>query len=339
MRVVIRVLFRDDRDGIVSRRPRGVVPGEAAKKIAFLIEIYHETPMLTKTLTMILASAAALGAQVVDAKTADSLMKAQSFDRAYAAFETLVQRDSTSARYWFQLGMAAASLHRYDKGAEAFAKSTTLLPNIIATYNTAAMHARLGHTDDAFRWLTIAVRQGFGDEKTLRSDDDLASIRADKRFEKILYDATHAPTPCAADPDRRKFDFWAGDWSVTTAGGTVVGASSVQILNGGCSILENWTSARGSPGPSLNSFNPATSKWQQYWVDQTGGVTEYRDSEWHNGSLSFLANSTQPNGAPAIQRLTFSAVSDSVVRQFGERSVDDGKTWSMTFDFYYHRRR
>lgn len=295
--------------------------------------------MLTKMVALTLASAVALGGQTVDAKAADSLLRAQSYERAYAAFDALIQHDSTSARYWFQLGMAAASLHRYDRGAEAFAKSTTLVPNTIATYNAAAMHARLGHADEAFRWLTIAVRQGFSDEKTLKSDDDLASIRGDKRFEKILFDATHAATPCADDPERRKFDFWAGEWSVTTAGGAVVGSSSVQIINGGCSLLENWTSARGSTGKSLNSFNPAISKWQQYWVDQTGGVTEFRDSEWRSGSLSFLAKGTQPNGSPMLQRLTFSPVSDSVVRQHGERSTDDGKTWSTTYDFYYHRRR
>ena len=302
--------------------------------------------MLAKSVSLVIACVvlpAAAHAQstplAAEAKIADSLLSAGNYDRAYAAFETLTRRDSTSARWWFQLGMAAANLHRYDRGAEAFAKSTTLLPNTIATYNAGAMHARLGHADEAFNWLTLAVRQGFSDEKTLETDDDLALIRSDKRFEKIVYDATHAATPCSADPERRKFDFWAGDWTVTTAGGAVVGSSAVQVINGGCSLLENWTSSRGSTGKSLNSFNPAISRWQQYWVDQTGGVTEYRDSEWRNGSLSFLARSTQPNGAPLLQRLTFSALSDSVVRQHGERSIDDGKTWSTTYDFYYHRRR
>ena len=286
--------------------------------------------------TTIAAQNPALGA---DAKAADSLLSAKNYERAFDAFEALTRRDSSSAQFWFQLGMAAASLHRYDRGAVAFEKSTTLRPNIAATYNAAAMHARLGHADQAFTWLALAVRQGFGDGNLLKTDDDLAGIRADKRFEKILFDATHAPTPCATDPERRKFDFWVGDWSVTTAGGTVVGSSVVQSINGGCSLLENWTAARGSTGKSLNSFNPSISKWQQYWVDQTGGVTEYRDSEWHNGALSFLAHTTQPNGSPMLQRLTFSALSDSVVRQHGERSTDDGKTWSTTYDFYYHRRR
>src|SRR4029078_6123747 len=268
------------------------------------------------------AAPIALAAQnptlAIEAKTADSLLSAQSYARAFDAFDALTRRDSTSARYWFQLGMAAASLQRYDRGARAFEKSTKLLPHIAATYNAGAMHARLGHADQAFKWLTLAVGQGFGDQKVLETDDDPASIRNDERFQKILYDATHAPTPCANDPERRKFDFWVGDWTVTTAGGTVVGSSVVQTINGGCSLLENWTSTRGSTGKSLNSFNPVISKWQQYWVDQTGGDTEYRDREWRNGSLSFSPHTLQATGASVLQRLTFSAMSDSVVRQHGE---------------------
>ena len=325
MRVVIRGLFHFAIGGNPERRANR----EPYMRIRIVLVLFCSAlPVAVRAQS--LAS---------EAKTADSLLSARSYERAFDAFDALTRRDSTSARYWFQLGMAAASLHRYDRAAASFEKSTTLVPNIAATYNAAAMHARLGHSDQAFTWLALAVRQGFGDQSLMKTDDDLASIRADKRFEKILYDAAHAPTPCVSDPERRKFDFWVGDWTVTTAGGTVVGSSVVQSINGGCSLLENWTAVRGSTGKSLNSFNPAVSKWQQYWVDQTGSVTEYRDSEWRNGALSFLAHSSQLNGTPQIQRLTFSAVSDSVVRQYGERSTDSGKTWSMTFDFYYHRRR
>ena len=274
-----------------------------------------------------------------EARVADSLLKAHNYERAFAAYEAITKRDSTDAQHWFQLGIAAASLRRYDRGAVAFAKSTALRPNIAATYNAAAMQARLGHTDSAFAWLTLAVQQGFGNETLLRTDDDLASIRGDKRFETIVFNATHAPTPCATDPERRKFDFWVGEWDVTTAGNTPVGKSSIQIINGGCSVLENWTSMRGGTGKSLNSFNPNISKWQQYWVDQSGGVIEYRDSEWHGNSLSYFTRSTQADGKTVIQRLTFTPLTDSTVRQHSERSTDDGKTWVTTYDFYYHRRR
>ena len=146
------------------------------------------------------------------------------------------------------------------------------------------------------------------------------------------------PNPCAGNPDRHRFDFWVGEWEVATPDGHVVGSSSVQSMAGGCGLLENWTASNGGTGKSLNAFNPAIKQWQQYWVGQGGAVTEYRESEWHDGSLSLLARPTGASGQPT-QRLTFTPVNDSTVRQHGELSKDGGSTWTTAYDFYYHRRR
>ena len=146
------------------------------------------------------------------------------------------------------------------------------------------------------------------------------------------------PNPCAGNPDRHRFDFWVGEWQVTTPDGHVVGSSSVQSMAGGCGLLENWTASNGTTGKSLNAFNPVAKQWQQYWVGQGGAVTEYRESEWHDGSLSLVARPTAAPGQPT-QRLTFTPVNDSTVRQHGELSKDGGSTWTTSYDFYYHRRR
>jgi len=146
------------------------------------------------------------------------------------------------------------------------------------------------------------------------------------------------PNPCANNPDRHRFDFWLGEWQVTTPDGHVVGSSSIQSMAGGCGLLENWTASNGSTGKSLNAFNPVTKQWQQYWIGQGGAVTEYRESEWHDGSLSLVARPTAASGQP-VQRLTFTPVNDSTVRQHGELSKDGGSTWTTSYDFYYHRRR
>ena len=156
---------------------------------------------------------------------------------------------------------------------------------------------------------------------------------------RLVAQAGAAPTPCAADSERRRFDFWVGEWDVTTQGGTSVGKSSVQIINGGCSLLENWTSVRGSTGKSLNSYNPATSAWQQYWVDQSGNVVEFRESVSRDRSLAFLAKTLAVNGTTTLRRLTFTPLSDSTVRQHAEQSSDAGASWTTTYDFVYHRRR
>ncbi len=141
-----------------------------------------------------------------------------------------------------------------------------------------------------------------------------------------------AVTPCMDVAERRAFDFWVGDWDVTTPDGTPQGKSSVQSMAGGCGLLENWTALNGMTGKSLNAYNPAEKHWQQYWVGQGGLVTEYRESEMHDKSIAFYTRS--PGRAT---RLTFTPMSDGTVRQFSEASTDGEKTWTVQYDYRYHR--
>ncbi|HET7371728.1 MAG TPA: hypothetical protein VFJ20_00050 [Gemmatimonadaceae bacterium] len=154
-----------------------------------------------------------------------------------------------------------------------------------------------------------------------------------------VIDTTQAPMPCANAPDRRRFDFWTGEWDVKTKEGVLVGKSNVHQVSGGCGLLENWTSLRGQTGKSLNAFNPQTHQWQQYWVGQGGAVTPYLESEWNGRSLSFVSRPAAGGAtqAPTL-RLTFTPLDDGSVRQHGEQSTDGGKTWTTTYDLYYHRR-
>ena len=148
-----------------------------------------------------------------------------------------------------------------------------------------------------------------------------------------------APTPCAGVAERHRFDFWIGEWEVTTKGGTRVGSSVVQSVSGGCALLENWTNAQGGQGKSLNAFNPAVGQWQQYWIGQDGNPTEFRESTWADRSIVFRAHSPATGKSPATEmRLTFTPVDSSTVQQHGENSTDGGATWTTTYDFYYHRK-
>lgn len=152
-------------------------------------------------------------------------------------------------------------------------------------------------------------------------------------------DTTQGPAPCASDPDRRRFDFWAGDWDVVNKDGALVGRSNVHVVSGGCGLLENWTSLRGPTGKSLNAYNPQTHQWQQYWVGQGGLVTEYRESTWDGKSLSFISRPPASTERAPMLRLTFTPLDDGSVRQHGEQSTDGGTTWTTTYDFFYRRKR
>ena len=283
-----------------------------------------------------MSAQATLARRSPEEATADSLYSAKNYASAFDAYSALVRRDSSVGRDWYQLGMTAALTARYGPGATAFERAAQLTKNPAAMYNAGAMHARLGHKDVAFTWLDRAVNAGFANSQLLQTDDDLALVRDDPRFAKLLYAASHAATPCASEALRHQFDFFIGEWTTTTKEGAPVGGSVIESVSGGCAVLENWTAGNGSTGKSLNAYNPLVHQWQQYWVGQGGGVTEYRSGELDGTSMVFhTKDETNPNN---LGRLTFTPLDNVTVRQHAESSSDGGKTWTTSYDFYYHRK-
>lgn len=83
--------------------------------------------------------------------------------------------------------------------------------------------------------------------------------------------------PCSADIFHQ-FDFWVGDWDVTTPDGKRAGENSITKEEGGCLLVERWNGAGGSTGQSYNFVDLETGQWRQVWVspgttiDYTGGL-------------------------------------------------------------------
>ena len=147
--------------------------------------------------------------------------------------------------------------------------------------------------------------------------------------------------PCAANPVYRQFDFWIGEWEAFTPANKKAGDSKISLILDSCIVLEEWTSTQaGYVGKSYNTYNVATGKWQQYWVDNTGGVTEYFNGRFENNTMILqTANTKQPDGKFKILKMTFFNLDPSKVRQFGQSSVDEGKTWKTDFDLEYRRKK
>ena len=53
-------------------------------------------------------------------------------------------------------------------------------------YNRACCFAQMGEVDDGLECLNLAIENGFDDFKYLRSDADVAALRKDSRFEKMM---------------------------------------------------------------------------------------------------------------------------------------------------------
>ena len=148
-------------------------------------------------------------------------------------------------------------------------------------------------------------------------------------------------SPCLTDPVYRQFDFWIGEWEVYGKNGKKAGDSHIEFILDSCIILENWTSANGGyAGKSFNTYNAVSRQWQQTWVDNRGGTTEFLEGRFDNGRMTFL---TRPyayaKDTMAIRRLTFYKLGPDKVRQHGEISKDGARTWSTEYDLEYRRRK
>lgn len=150
---------------------------------------------------------------------------------------------------------------------------------------------------------------------------------------------TSQPRPCSTNPEYRQFDFWLGEWEVYGAKGRA-GQSKISMILDSCIILEEWTGAGGYTGKSFNTYNAATRQWQQTWVDNVGGTTEYLRGKGEPGKMTFFADKVVGRDGKAFQRrLTFYKLSDDKVRQHGERSADGGKTWTTEYDLEYRKKQ
>lgn len=147
-------------------------------------------------------------------------------------------------------------------------------------------------------------------------------------------------TPCKTDPAYRQFDFWIGEWDVENPQGQVVGRSSIQLIEGDCVILENYTGVRNPSysGRSFNVFDAAMNRWRQFWVDNQGGVLEFSGVYTHR-ELRYAATLVGPDSQTVLHKLTFFHREDGTVRQLWEQSTNGGSTWKVAFDGLYKKRK
>jgi hypothetical protein len=138
----------------------------------------------------------------------------------------------------------------------------------------------------------------------------------------------------------QQFKFWVGAWNVTAVKtGKAAGESKIELLDAGCVIFENWKSASGSSGHSLNVYDQADGKWHQTWIDATGDQVHYIGA-WTNGKIEFRSDDVStPQKQRVVLTMTFEPKPDGTVRQSGTQSTDGGKTFQPAFDLIYTKKK
>jgi hypothetical protein len=146
---------------------------------------------------------------------------------------------------------------------------------------------------------------------------------------------TAASKACAA-PEHRQFDFWIGEWEVTTPDGAPAGRNRIERILGGCALRESWTGAKGGSGNSYNAYDRQNGKWHQTWVDN-GGLVLRLDGAFAGGKMVLSGETRDSSGTPVENRITWQETAPGAVRQLWETSRD-GRTWSVVFDGRYRKR-
>ncbi len=153
-----------------------------------------------------------------------------------------------------------------------------------------------------------------------------------------------AQNPCDANPKYNEFNFWLGEWEVYDLKNNIAGFSKISKILDNCVVLEEWTSAAAQQGlvfagKSYNTYNASTKQWQQTWVDNTGGSNEYLTGYFENDAMHFKSRPFSNGKNTSFRKITFYKLKDGKVRQHGEISNDEEKTWTTEYDLEYRPKK
>ena len=149
--------------------------------------------------------------------------------------------------------------------------------------------------------------------------------------------------PNCALPQQKQFDFWLGDWDLTSPGEkpeeVLHHSNSIKRILGGCIIQETFQSGGESPliGTSVSVFDPVAGKWKQTWVDNDGSYLDFV-GEFKDGQMVLARDGVRPDGTPVKQRMVFKNISANEFDWSWEASTDGGKTWKVQWPIHYKRK-
>lgn len=262
------------------------------------------------------------------------MMKRSFLVIALIATAVFAAEDPTDAGGWFRKGIALHDAGDYQGALAAYQKAEAM--HFAQTFplwlREARAFAKTGQTDRAFETLKKLTDNGFGSPEVIDAENDFLAIRLDPRYAETIAAAKKNAHPCAT-PEHRAFDFWLGEWDVFV-NGQKIATSSIQLALDECTIFENYSALRGYAGKSFTVLDRITKKWQQRYFDTTGVVHEWEGEVIAGGALRFLWTHEGQT-----DRMTYTKEGPDEVRQLIETSTDEGKTWAVTFDGKYVRRK
>ncbi len=145
------------------------------------------------------------------------------------------------------------------------------------------------------------------------------------------------PFPCEQNEQFAEFDFWIGKWDVHVASGVLAGHNEITREERGCVLIENWGSASGGSGMSINYVDKINGEWVQIWNDASGSQINIRGGITEEGMLLTGTIHYVATGQTLPFRGLWTPLEDGRVRQYFEQSNDGGESWVSWFEGFYSR--
>lgn len=272
---------------------------------------------------------------------ADSLFNNKQWKEAAKAYEAYFEKNPKQKPgvQWNKIAQCYMNSEMYTQAIDAYKKSVAYSGSALVMYNVACLYnAKLAQKDSALIWLDKAISSGYTQVQSTIDDEDLKSLKEDATFKELIVKMKKSFSPCSFQSETQQFNFWIGEWKVYNLQGQQSGSSKIEQILNDCVILENWTDYYGNKGKSFNFYNATNKYWQQTWVDDKGNVTEFINGKYEENAMRFHSSRPVLNGdKTGIRKLTFFNLHDNEVRQLGEISYDDGKSWITEYDLKYIR--
>ncbi len=119
-------------------------------------------------------------------RDAQNYMTEGRFEQARQRFLDAIEKDPTVSEAYNGVGVTYYARNQHGEALDWYKRALAVDPDLgDAYYNIACLHAVKGEKEAAFRFLTLAVRNGYTTDEALDDDHDLDALRADPRFAKL----------------------------------------------------------------------------------------------------------------------------------------------------------
>jgi hypothetical protein len=149
--------------------------------------------------------------------------------------------------------------------------------------------------------------------------------------------AASSPGACAASTESRQFDFWLGDWTITSPGGSSSSTSKVSLSLDQCLLVEKWDGGKGHAGTNMFAYSADDKKWYGMFADNMGRAHVFTGGHVASGVAEFDGTNRGPNGEAVLDKVKVVRIAPNKVEQTWEKSTDNGASWITVFRGEYTR--